>query len=180
MRTVTTRRSRRGCARTVNPRLRRGAGVLGCLTKPFWRSHEAICRQARNRPETNPRYGRPQSDNGGVRSCGHSSSTYSTASLAKHRCPPFAARIKSWLDARQTEISPACDPVHMRHGRALLANTQIASSGGLGGPDDSMRNGRACGGRSAYSRPGGAAPLCYPSDVTAAMIGAYRQRTASR
>jgi hypothetical protein len=26
-----------------------------------------------------------------------------------------------------------------------------------------MRNGRACGGRSAYSRPGGAAPLCYPS-----------------
>lgn len=27
-------------------------------------------------------------------------------------------------------------------------------------PDDSMRNGRACGGRSAYSRPGGASPLC--------------------
>jgi hypothetical protein len=47
-------------------------------------------------------------------------------------------------------------------------------------PDDSMRNGRACGGRSAYSRPGGAAPLCYPSDVTAAMIESYRQRTASR
>jgi hypothetical protein len=47
-------------------------------------------------------------------------------------------------------------------------------------PDDTMRNGRACGGRSAYSRPGGAAPLCYPSDVTAAMIDAYRQRQASR
>ena len=47
-------------------------------------------------------------------------------------------------------------------------------------PDDSMRNGRACGARSAYSRPGGAAPLCYPSDVTAAMIDAYRQRQASR
>jgi hypothetical protein len=27
-------------------------------------------------------------------------------------------------------------------------------------PDDTMRNGRACGGRSAYSRPDGAAPLC--------------------
>jgi hypothetical protein len=40
-------------------------------------------------------------------------------------------------------------------------------------PDDSMRNGRACGGRSAYSRPGGAAPLCYPTDVTAAMIESY-------
>jgi hypothetical protein len=47
-------------------------------------------------------------------------------------------------------------------------------------PDDLMRNGRACGGRSAYSRPGGAAPLCYPGDVTAAMIESYRQKQASR
>jgi hypothetical protein len=47
-------------------------------------------------------------------------------------------------------------------------------------PDDTMRNGRACGGRSAYSRPGGAAPLCYPSDVTAAMIESYGRRQASR
>jgi hypothetical protein len=34
-------------------------------------------------------------------------------------------------------------------------------------PDDLMRNGRRCGGSSAYSRPGGASPKCYPSDVTA-------------
>jgi hypothetical protein len=47
-------------------------------------------------------------------------------------------------------------------------------------PDDTARNGSACGGRSAYSRPGGAAPLCYPTDVTAAMIESYRQRTAPR
>jgi hypothetical protein len=47
-------------------------------------------------------------------------------------------------------------------------------------PDDTMRNGRACGGRSAYSRPGGASPLCYPRDVTAAMIQSYRERAASR
>jgi hypothetical protein len=45
-------------------------------------------------------------------------------------------------------------------------------------PDDLMRNGRACGGRSAYSRPGGAAPLCYPTDITAAMIESYRQTAA--
>lgn len=43
-------------------------------------------------------------------------------------------------------------------------------------PNDTMRNGRACGGRSAYSRPGGAAPLCYPTDVTEAMIKTYRER----
>jgi hypothetical protein len=47
-------------------------------------------------------------------------------------------------------------------------------------PDDTMRNGRACGSRSAYLRPGGAMPLCYPHDVTAAMIENYRQRQASR
>jgi hypothetical protein len=47
-------------------------------------------------------------------------------------------------------------------------------------PDDTARNGSSCGGRSAYSRPGGAAPLCYPSDVTTAMIDSYRQRQASR
>ncbi len=47
-------------------------------------------------------------------------------------------------------------------------------------PDDVKRNGRACGARSAYSRPGGAAPICYPHDVTTAMIDAYRQRVMSR
>jgi hypothetical protein len=47
-------------------------------------------------------------------------------------------------------------------------------------PDDTARNGSACGGRSAYSRPGGAAPLCYPTDVTATMIEQYRQKMAPR
>ena len=45
-------------------------------------------------------------------------------------------------------------------------------------PDDLMRTGRACGGRSAYSRPGGAAPLCYPTDVTPEMIELYRRRVS--
>lgn len=45
-------------------------------------------------------------------------------------------------------------------------------------PDDLMRNGRACGARSAHSRPGGASPLCYPSDVTTEMIDAYRRQAA--
>lgn len=47
-------------------------------------------------------------------------------------------------------------------------------------PDDTMRNGRRCGARSAYSRPGGAAPLCYPGDVTKAMIQEYKSRQAAR
>ncbi len=43
-------------------------------------------------------------------------------------------------------------------------------------PYNEMRNGRSCGSRSAWSRPGGAKPICYPTDVTPAMITAYRAR----
>lgn len=38
------------------------------------------------------------------------------------------------------------------------------------------RAGRRCGVRSAYSRPGGYAPLCFPGDVTAAMVREARGR----
>jgi hypothetical protein len=41
-------------------------------------------------------------------------------------------------------------------------------------PDDLARNGSRCGGRSAYSRPGGAMPYCYVSDVPAADLARYR------
>lgn len=43
-------------------------------------------------------------------------------------------------------------------------------------PYSIMRNGRACDSRSAYSRPGGLAPVCFDSDVTDAMIIHYRAR----
>jgi hypothetical protein len=43
-------------------------------------------------------------------------------------------------------------------------------------PYSTDRAGRRCGGRSAYSRPGGYAPLCYPSDIRAADPSARRRR----
>jgi hypothetical protein len=43
-------------------------------------------------------------------------------------------------------------------------------------PYDSARNGSSCGTRSAYSRPGGAAPLCYAADVTPGMVLDWRRR----
>jgi hypothetical protein len=42
-------------------------------------------------------------------------------------------------------------------------------------PYSVMRNGRSCGGRSAYSRPGGYAPICYPADVSEADLRAWRE-----
>lgn len=41
-------------------------------------------------------------------------------------------------------------------------------------PYNTDRAGRRCGGRSAWSRPGGHAPKCYAGDVTAAEVKAYR------
>lgn len=41
------------------------------------------------------------------------------------------------------------------------------------------RRGHSCGRRSAYVRPGGYAPLCYPRNVTRAMIAAYRAQHAN-
>jgi hypothetical protein len=43
-------------------------------------------------------------------------------------------------------------------------------------PYNSARNGSICGGRSAYSRPGGAAPLCYPPDVTDGMVSDWKRK----
>ena len=43
-------------------------------------------------------------------------------------------------------------------------------------PYNLMRNGAACGGRSAYSKPGGAAPLCYPKDVGDGMIADWKRK----
>jgi hypothetical protein len=58
----------------------------------------------------------------------------------------------------------------------IIDNSIASYSGNCPCPYNTMRNGRSCGGRSAYSRPGGQAPVCYEEDVTPAMVKAYRQR----
>lgn len=58
----------------------------------------------------------------------------------------------------------------------IIQDSQRGYSGNCPCPYNLMRNGRECGGRSAYSRPGGAAPLCYPKDVTDDMVRSYRKR----
>lgn len=45
-------------------------------------------------------------------------------------------------------------------------------------PYSTMRNGRVCGEQSAYAKPGGLKPLCFPAAVTFDMIPAYRANGA--
>ena len=59
--------------------------------------------------------------------------------------------------------------------RQRLIRESIASyPGSCPCPYSTDRAGRRCGARSAYSRPGGYAPLCYPAEVTAAQVRAAR------
>jgi hypothetical protein len=61
--------------------------------------------------------------------------------------------------------------------RQLLIRQSIAAySGACPCPETRNSRGARCGGNSAYNRAGGNRPLCYPSDVTDAMIQRYRER----
>jgi hypothetical protein len=64
--------------------------------------------------------------------------------------------------------------------RKLLITVSIAMySGNCPCPYNVDRGGRACGRRSAYSRPGGRTPLCYDSDVTDEAVSAFREQARS-
>ena len=65
---------------------------------------------------------------------------------------------------------------------ALIIAASIAADKAMGKPcacpGDTTRNGQQCGGRSAWSKPGGFKPLCFPTDVTGAMVSTYRATKA--
>lgn len=56
----------------------------------------------------------------------------------------------------------------------LIALDAASYSGNCRCPENTDRAGRRCGARSAHSRAGGYAPLCYPSDVSREAIVAFR------
>jgi hypothetical protein len=58
----------------------------------------------------------------------------------------------------------------------LMKKSISAYSGSCPCPFSKDRAGRNCGNRSAYSKPGGKAPLCYDKDVTQKMIDEYRKK----
>ena len=60
--------------------------------------------------------------------------------------------------------------------RQRIINQSIAAyPGSCPCPYSRARNGSRCGARSAYSRPGGRAPICYASDISAAEVQAARR-----
>ena len=58
-----------------------------------------------------------------------------------------------------------------------MINQSIASySGSCPCPYNTTSNGGRCGRRSAYTKPGGYAPLCYDTDISSQMVKHYRDR----
>ena len=61
--------------------------------------------------------------------------------------------------------------------KAMMIQDSMASySGRCPCPYNLASNGSQCGRRSAYSKPGGYAPLCYDTDITAEMVNQYKSR----
>jgi hypothetical protein len=61
--------------------------------------------------------------------------------------------------------------------KQLVIRKSIASyPGNCPCPYSIASNGSSCGRRSAYSKPGGYDPICYPNDVTPEMVRQYRKR----
>jgi hypothetical protein len=84
------------------------------------------------------------------------------ASDAEHKelPPPEAARDQRPLSRREVDSIK----------RAMIQASIDDYDGPCPCPFNTARNGSRCGRRSAYNRPGGESPLCFPSDITEAMV----------
>lgn len=60
--------------------------------------------------------------------------------------------------------------------KILIQKSINSYSGNCPCPYNTTRNGSRCGGRSAWSRKGGYAPLCYERDVSDDAVKRYRAR----
>ena len=59
--------------------------------------------------------------------------------------------------------------------QAIIQQSIASYSGSCPCPYNVARNGSSCGRRSAYSRPGGASPMCYPADVPQSFVDQYKR-----
>src|SRR5262245_55649571 len=88
--------------------------------------------------------------------------------------PPAAQSPSSATPAEARAATPASTPKTDAQIRQELIKASIANySGSCPCPFNVDRAGGSCGARSAYSRPGGASPLCYDTDVSQKMVDDY-------
>ena len=95
-----------------------------------------------------------------------------TSLLALLLAVPFIALAET--DPKKSEKQPSDSEI-----KEILIRQSIAGySGNCPCPYSTDRAGRRCGGRSAWSRPGGASPLCYEGDVTQSRVDSFRKKSS--
>lgn len=75
-----------------------------------------------------------------------------------------------------TSLTFAAELTDAKIKKAIIKESIEQYPGNCPCPYNTARNGSICGKRSAYSRPGGYAPICYNSDVTQEMIKEWREQ----
>jgi hypothetical protein len=81
------------------------------------------------------------------------------------------------FSALSVQTSSAYDNTEITTAKRKMITDSISSySGNCACPYNSTANGSSCGKRSAYSKPGGAAPLCYETDITDAQAAEWLRR----
>ncbi len=75
---------------------------------------------------------------------------------------------------RQQPVKPELTTAEIK--QILIRQSRASYSGRCPCPYDRKSNGHRCGRTSAYSRPGGASPLCFEHDVTDQMVARLRAR----
>lgn len=88
--------------------------------------------------------------------------------------PNKAANLPNSIASRPATSKPKVSVSKIK--KTLIRRSLALYSGNCPCPYNRTKRGRKCGGRSAYSRPGGASPLCYASDITKQMVSDYRSR----
>ena len=78
-----------------------------------------------------------------------------------------ASSVLLFFSALSVQTSSAYDNTEITLAkRKMIAESISSYSGNCACPYNSAVNGSSCGKRSAYSKPGGAAPLCYETEIT--------------
>jgi len=99
----------------------------------------------------------------------------SATSIASADASDASPRQQAAPKPEKTKKKP---PTDAQIKQILIDESIAAYSGNCPCPYNTASNGSRCGRRSAYSREGGEAPLCYPKDVSAAMVQEWREQHA--
>lgn len=102
-----------------------------------------------------------------------------SANLLTRERPAREAETRRTGQPQSDQVRPPTGMTDAAIIQRLIEQSRANYPGNCACPDNVDRAGRRCGGRSAHSRPGGRAPLCYPRDVSREAVAEFRRAQAA-